>query len=152
MSAEKNIILKILRKNNYQPKASFNSEGKIKIFNPLAGWPTWLEHHPAQQKVVDLIPGQGTYGRQLMNDSLSHRCFSSTVSLSKINKHILGWGLIKYSTQEWFFITDRILPKNPLKNYWPRKELFLKSGKYVKYNNNLMIVKANLEILNIRGK
>ena len=27
----------------------------------LAGWFSWLEHHPVQQKVMGSIPGQGTY-------------------------------------------------------------------------------------------
>ena len=27
----------------------------------LAGWLNWLEHHPIHQKVVGLIPSQGTY-------------------------------------------------------------------------------------------
>ena len=27
----------------------------------LAGWLSWLEHHPTHQKVVGLIPSQGTY-------------------------------------------------------------------------------------------
>ena len=27
----------------------------------LAGWLSWLEHHPVYQKTVDLIPGLGTY-------------------------------------------------------------------------------------------
>ena len=27
----------------------------------LAGWLTWLEHHPEHQKVLGSIPSQGTY-------------------------------------------------------------------------------------------
>ena len=33
---------------------------------------SWLEHHPVHQKFADLIPGQSTRGRQLINVSLSH--------------------------------------------------------------------------------
>ena len=72
------------------------------------GWVlSWLERHPIHQNVVSLIPSQGAYGRQVIDVSLTHRCFSLSSSLllahslslpsshSKINKHILGWGLKK---------------------------------------------------------
>lgn len=62
-----------------------------------AWWLSWLEPCPVHQRVVGLIPDQGTYPgcwfnpsqgmcrRQLIEGSLSHWCFS------KINK-ILRWG------------------------------------------------------------
>ena len=33
----------------------------VKRYRALAGWLRWLEHHVVHQKVVGLIPGQGTY-------------------------------------------------------------------------------------------
>ena len=42
----------------------------------LARLLSWLECHPIHQKVVGLIPSQGTYRRQLVKVSLSHWCFS----------------------------------------------------------------------------
>lgn len=60
-----------------------------------------LEHHPVHQRVVGLIPSQGTYlsfqvhpqsgayRRQPTDVFLSRGCFS----FSQINKGILGWGL-----------------------------------------------------------
>ena len=35
----------------------------------LAGWPSWLEHHPVHQKVAGSIPGGSAYRRQLINVS-----------------------------------------------------------------------------------
>ena len=58
----------------------------------------------AHAYVLGSIPSWGCmYGRQLINVSLSHRCFSFSFyvclslsfSLSKINKHILGRGFKK---------------------------------------------------------
>ena len=57
-------------------------------------WLSWLEHRPISQKVVGSIPGkgtflvvgsvssQGTYGRQTIDVSLSHQCFSLSLTLS----------------------------------------------------------------------
>ena len=81
----------------------------------LAGWFRWLEHCSVHQKVVGLIPGQGTYlgfgfnphpstyGRQLIDHcfSFTSMCLSPSLSpsssLSKIYlikiTHILWWGL-----------------------------------------------------------
>ena len=39
----------------------------------------WLAHHPIQQKVVGSIPHWGMYGRQLIDVSLPHRCFSPSL-------------------------------------------------------------------------
>ena len=67
----------------------------------LAGWLSWLEHYPIHQKVVGLIPSQGVY----LGCSFTHwsgcgreaadQCFSLTLmflflSLSKVNKHVIG--------------------------------------------------------------
>ena len=80
----------------------------------LAALLSWLERCPTYQKVVGLIPGQATYlccwdpspvcsyGRELIDVSLSYQCLSLCLSLSalpfslsKINKHIPEWGLKK---------------------------------------------------------
>ena len=50
----------------------------------LAGWLSWLEHRAVHQKVVVLIPGWGDYGRQLIDVSVSHRCFSPPSSLKSM--------------------------------------------------------------------
>ena len=42
------------------------------------------------KKVVGSIPSVDTYGRQLVDVSLSHIDVSLPFSLSKINKHIRG--------------------------------------------------------------
>ena len=63
----------------------------------LAGWLGWLEHRPVHQKAAGSIPGRNTYEKQQIDVSLSHRCFSLSLSLflpspsspSKINKHTL---------------------------------------------------------------
>ena len=70
----------------------------------LARWLSWLEHHPYIPKVMGLITSQGAYGRQPV-DVLSHVAVSLSLSfsfsplppssLSKINKHMLRWGLKK---------------------------------------------------------
>ena len=69
----------------------------------LARWLSWLEQHSIHQKVVGLIPGQGTnlyhsltlgqgaYGRQQINVSLT--LISLSPAPQKSIKHILGWGL-----------------------------------------------------------
>ena len=68
----------------------------LQICIALAGWLSWLEHHPVHQKVTGLgvIPSQGTYlgcgfrphqgayRRQLINVSLSWMFFSLSLSLS----------------------------------------------------------------------
>ena len=60
----------------------------------LAGVAQWAEHHPINRKVASLIPSQGTCldcrpgpwlgacKRQLVDISLTHRCFSSSLSPS----------------------------------------------------------------------
>ena len=63
----------------------------------LAGWLSWLGHLPVHQKVTGSIPGQGMFGRQPMDASLSQKCFSLSLplpsSLSKINENMsLGEG------------------------------------------------------------
>ena len=59
----------------------------------LAGWLSWLEHHPVQVVGSILVRESGMKGgNQLMFLSLSS-------SLSKINKHILRWGYISERTQ-----------------------------------------------------
>ena len=62
------------------------STSKNRLILALASWLSWLENHNVHQKVVGLIPSQGMYGRQPIDVSLSHRCFSLPSSLSKINK------------------------------------------------------------------
>ena len=49
-----------------------------------------VEHCPVHQEVADLIPGQGARGKQPINVSLSHQCFSLSLSLSlkSINKFL----------------------------------------------------------------
>ena len=77
-------------------------------FKPAEGL-SWLERCPARQKVVGLIPRQGTHlgcgsiwvrvpmgGRKPTDVSLSHQCFPLSLSLPlslKLSRHILGWGL-----------------------------------------------------------
>ena len=68
-------------------------------------WLSCLDHYLVHQKVQvwfpvrahnwieGLIPGQGTYRRQHIHISLSRWYFF--LPLSKINKHILGWGFFK---------------------------------------------------------
>ena len=68
----------------------------------LAGWLRWLQCRPQRLWVWFLVgaltwvagstPGQGAYGRQPIDASLSHWCFS--FSLSQINKH--PWVRIKH--------------------------------------------------------
>ena len=51
----------------------------------LARWLSWLEYHPVDQKVTGLIPGQGTYRRQLIHVSLFlSLCLSLSLKLIKI--------------------------------------------------------------------
>ena len=79
---------------------------KTKVINiALAGWLSYLQHHPVRQKVAGLIPNQGTYLGCGFNplvraqQEATNWCFSP----SKINKHFLGWGLKKcyeYNTYE----------------------------------------------------
>ena len=51
----------------------------------LAGWLSWLEHHPIHQKFEGLVPGQGTYlGRGFDTRSgcmweATGQCFSLTL-------------------------------------------------------------------------
>ena len=63
----------------------------------MAGWISWLEHCPIDQKVARSILDHSTYlggvfdsqgvdGRQQINVSLSHRCVCLSL---KINEHIL---------------------------------------------------------------
>ena len=33
------------------------------FYSDLAGWLSWLKHHPMHQKFVGSIPGQGTFPR-----------------------------------------------------------------------------------------
>ena len=60
-----------------------------------------LDYRPICQEIVGWMACWGTDRRQLINVSLSHWCLSlslsllSPSSLSKINKHILGWGFLK---------------------------------------------------------
>ena len=54
----------------------------VMMYYALARWLSWLEYHPIHQKVAGSIPGSGMYGRQPVNVSLSHWCFSSSLSLS----------------------------------------------------------------------
>ena len=76
---------------------------------PWMVWISWLEHQPIQQNVGGSIPcqdtylgfrfilGQGVYGKQPIDVSLSHWCLSLSCSLSKINKHILNFFLKRTS-------------------------------------------------------
>ena len=50
------------------------------IWNEIQPWLCWLECGPLQQKVAGLIPGQGAYGRQLIDVSLH-----VSLSLKSIN-------------------------------------------------------------------
>ena len=54
-----------------------------------------LECPPVQQKAVVLTPSRGAYERQPIEVSLSRQCFSLSLLLSKINKHILGEDFFK---------------------------------------------------------
>ena len=77
---------------------------KLFIFSALAGVAQWIECRPVNQKGTGSIPSQGTclacrpgpwlgvYKRQLMDVSLSHRCFSPSLSpflpfSLKVNKY-----------------------------------------------------------------
>ena len=46
----------------------------------LARWLSWLGRHPVHQKVAGLIPSRGVYGKQSIEVSLSHQCFSFSLS------------------------------------------------------------------------
>ena len=95
--------------------ASHPISSQSELFSPskmsypaLAGWLTWLEHCTCTERlqvqflirthtqVVGLIPSQGVCGRQPIDVSFSHQCFSFSLSVSpsssfsKINKRILG--------------------------------------------------------------
>ena len=60
----------------------------------LAGWLSWLEHHPVHQKVAGSMPSQDVYRRQPIDVSLSQRCFSLSLSLSlSLSKSINKNGL-----------------------------------------------------------
>ena len=54
------------------------------MMEALAGWLSWLECCPIQQKIVGLIPGQGTYLGRRFDPGLGHvweaaiQCFSLT--------------------------------------------------------------------------
>ena len=77
-----------------------------KVHLALAGWISCLGCHPVHQKVLSLMPTQGTQlrwgfdprsrGVWETTNGCSHInvSLSVTSSLSKINKHILGWRLI----------------------------------------------------------
>ena len=54
----------------------------------MAGWLSWLEHCPVQQKVAGLIPGRGTYRRSLIK-FLFHINVPLPLSLSPSLKLIL---------------------------------------------------------------
>ena len=83
--------------------AVFQGTPAHRLATALAGWLRRLECHSIHQKVVvlvpsqgtylspSLIPGQGVYRKQQIDISLLHRCFSLSLPsfLSKINKHIL---------------------------------------------------------------
>ena len=70
----------------------------------LAGWLSWLERHPVEEKGAGLIPGQGTHlgrgfdpcqgahgsNRLMLLSHISVSLLFPPSSLSKINKHILG--------------------------------------------------------------
>ena len=110
----------------------------------LAGWHSWWKHHPIHQNVAGLIPGQvtylgcgfdspvwGTYGRELIV-SLIHWCFSLSPptpllpSLSKINKHIIGWGLRKQEiykhrhTRKTMYVNIKTVIYMPWAKVWVR--------------------------------
>ena len=60
------------------------------MIQPWPGGSAWVERHPGHQKVTGLTPGRGVYGRQPVDVSLSHLCFSlpPSSSLSEINDKI----------------------------------------------------------------
>ena len=65
----------------------------------MAGWLSWLEHHPIHQKVASFIPGQGTYlGFEFdlwlgqVQKATNASCVDVSLSLSQIYKHIFGRG------------------------------------------------------------
>ena len=97
----KNISKKRFLENNYHHQ-------KHLLTSP---WPVWLsrlEHRPINQKVMGSIPGQDTHlgcGFEPQSGcvrEVTDQCFSLTLmllslslSFSKINKHIFGWGFKK---------------------------------------------------------
>ena len=60
---------------------------KLKIVLSWLVWLSWLKHHPIHQKVVGLIPGQGSYKRQPID--VSHVSVSLSLSLSLISTPLL---------------------------------------------------------------
>ena len=108
------LCLKLIRmslsedKNNNSKNWQKEVVSHIRNSKAVAGWLSSLEGWAKDQKFTSLIPGQGiciAYGFdpqlgwvQGATDwrSLSHPCLS--ISLSKINKNILGWGLKKRET------------------------------------------------------
>ena len=91
------------------------SDKFIKNFQPWLVWLSWLEHPPINQKVMGSIPSQGTcfggrFGpwfracaRGNWSMFLSHIDVylppSLPSPLSKINKHVLRWGVKKTAHQ-----------------------------------------------------
>ena len=74
----------------WEKVGKWKEEGK-KTVEPWPVWLSWLECRPIDQKVVGSIPSQDTYlgcrlgpwsghKRQVINVSLSHRCFSLCLS------------------------------------------------------------------------
>ena len=63
-------------------------KNKIKAILALAGWLSWLEHRPIDEKGVGSIPAQGTYPGCGGDPQSGHvqeatnRCFSLFLSLS----------------------------------------------------------------------
>ena len=100
---------------SWSPAFSVYTKPLNYVVRPWLVWLSWLEHCPIHQKVVDLIPGQGTYLGcrfcpqsecvwEAANQSFLHQWLSLSVclslfplsSLSKINKCIPGWWYKSY--------------------------------------------------------
>ena len=81
--------------------AIWSAAGLREGYGALAGCLSWLEYCPVNKKFPGLISSWVMYRKQPIYVSLSHQCFSLSLSLSQINKHILGWGLkIKIKKRE----------------------------------------------------
>lgn len=65
----------------FKSSTQINNKTKPKKKGTPAWWLCWFECCPMCQKVCSFNPDQGTYGRQQMDVSLSHQCFSLSLLL-----------------------------------------------------------------------
>ena len=104
--------------------------GSIKTMIACPGWVAQLlEHRLVYQKVAGSIPGQGTYGRQLINVVFFITLVFLPSSLSQIIKRILGWGFFLKNhdslAQIFLYFMDNqtavhrlYLPLHPYPGFW----------------------------------